>query len=222
MTESADIAASIDPRAEAANSRSNGDESKRDRIIRLAGELFLEHGYDNVSINDIIEVAGGSKGTIYFNFGSKEKLFEAVIERMCSDVTLKIDIRSTGALEDQLRRLAHSFVDIVLTERILKFHRLITFVGRSFPDAGRLFYDTGPRTACGIIASWISLQQERGLIRRDCDPFRLASLFHDMLIGDAMMRWLTSAGNDDEREKRVDETVELAVRVFLQGAAVQR
>lgn len=208
------------PTAQAADLPTESDgETKSERIIRLAGDLFLEHGYDSVSINDIIEVAGGSKGTIYFNFGSKEKLFEAVIEKMCSDVTVKIDIRSSGTIEDQLTRIAYSFVNMVLTPEILKFHRLVTSMGRAFPEAGRLFYDTGPRTACGIIATWISLQQEKGLIRNDSDPFRLAILFHDMLIGDSIMRWQTSAVSEGQRLERIDETVALTVRVFLQGVA---
>ncbi len=198
------------------------DESKRDRIVRLAGELFLEKGYDSVSINDIIDVTGGSKGTIYSNFGSKEKLFEAVVEWMCSEVTVKIDIRTTGTIEEQLTRIAYSFVNTVLSTQVLKFHRLMTSIGRAFPEAGRLFYDTGPRTACGVIASWIALQQERGALRADVDPFRLAMLFHDALIGEAMLKWLTSAVSEESRIARIDETVRLAVDIFLNGSRPAR
>ena len=52
------------------NGRKRAD-SKRDKIVRSAAKLFLDKGYENVSINDIIDVVGGSKGTIYSNFGSK-------------------------------------------------------------------------------------------------------------------------------------------------------
>jgi TetR/AcrR family transcriptional regulator, mexJK operon transcriptional repressor len=197
-------------------------ESKRERIIRLAGALFLDRGYDAVSINDIIEVAGGSKGTIYSNFGSKEKLFEAVVEKMCHDVTIKIDTRSSGTLTEQLTRIGQSFVSMVISEPILQFHRLMTSIGRAFPEAGRLFYETGPRTAQGIIAAWIDHQQTMGNLRGDADPFRLAVLFHDMLIGEQMLIWLTSAVDESERVRRVDDTVALAVRVFLQGAGAER
>ena len=78
---------------QAGQKRANG---KREKIVRSAAKLFLEKGYDNVSINDIIDVTGGSKGTIYSNFGSKEKLFEAVVERMCADVTIRVDTRTGG------------------------------------------------------------------------------------------------------------------------------
>lgn len=193
--------------------------SKRERIVRSAAKLFLEKGYDNVSINDIIDVVGGSKGTIYSNFGSKEKLFEAVVEQMCADVTIHIDSRPTGTVEEQLTRIAHTFVANVVSPPILRFHRLMTSIGRDFPAAGRLFYDTGPRQAQKIIGDWIALHQRAGNLRDDADPYRLAVLFHDMVIGEQHLSWLTSAVSDKERGKRVEQTVQLAVRLFLQGCA---
>src|SRR4029077_20703998 len=107
--------------------------SKRDQIVRSAAKLFLERGYDSVSVNDIIDLVGGSKGTIYSNFGSKEKLFEAVVEQLCSDVTIRIDTTPVGTIDQQLTRLAHSFLSKVLSPPILRFHRLMTSIGRTFP-----------------------------------------------------------------------------------------
>jgi len=192
---------------------------KRDRIVRSAAKLFLDKGYESVSINDIIEMVGGSKATIYSNFSSKEKLFEAVVEQMCADVTLQIDTRTIGTVEEQLTRIANSFLSKVLSPPILRFHRLMTSIGRTFPAAGRLFYDTGPRTAHQIIADWIALQQHEGNIRGGEDPYQLAVLFHDMLIGEQHLSWLTSAASDADRAKRIDQKVRLAVKVFLQGCA---
>jgi TetR/AcrR family transcriptional regulator, mexJK operon transcriptional repressor len=194
-------------------------DTKRDGIVRSAAKLFLEKGYENVSINDIIEVVRGSKGTIYSNFGSKEKLFEAVVQQLCSDVTIQIDTRPIGTVEEQLTRIAHSFLSKVLSPPILSFHRLMTSIGRTFPAAGRLFYDTGPRTVYQLVAEWIMLHQQQGNIRDDLDPHRLAVLFHDMLIGEQLLSWLTSASSDRDRMKRVETTVRLSVTVFLQGCA---
>ncbi|MCK9915616.1 TetR/AcrR family transcriptional regulator [Microbacteriaceae bacterium K1510] len=209
-------------RAESGNAGANTAGSKRaasprERIVRSAAKLFLEKGYDKVSINDIIDVVGGSKGTIYSHFGSKEKLFEAVVEQMCADVTIQIDTRPIGTIEEQLTRIGHTFVSNVVSPPILRFHRLMTSIGRDFPAAGRLFYDTGPRQAQKMIGDWIALHQRAGDIRDDVDAYRLAVLFHDMLIGEQHLSWLTSAVSDKERNKRIDETVRLSVTVFLQG-----
>jgi TetR/AcrR family transcriptional repressor of mexJK operon len=193
---------------------------KREKIVRSAAKLFLERGYDSVSINEIIAVVGGSKETIYSNFGNKAKLFEAVVEQLCADVTIRIDTRPVGSLEEQATRIAHSFVSTVLTPQIISFHRLVTSIGREFPAAGRLFYQTGPETVYRIFAEWIALHQSGGNIRADRDPRHLAILFHDMLIGEQILSWLTSASTQKDRAKRIDQTVELAVSVFLGGCAI--
>jgi TetR/AcrR family transcriptional regulator, fatty acid metabolism regulator protein len=43
-------------------------------ILRAAGELMLEKGYHETSIDDIAARVGISKGTVYLHFGSKEDL----------------------------------------------------------------------------------------------------------------------------------------------------
>lgn len=196
-------------------------EIKREKIVRSAAKLFLERGYDSVSINEIIAVVGGSKETIYSNFGNKAKLFEAVVQQLCADVTIRIDTRPVGSLQEQATRIARSFVSIVLTPQIISFHRLVTSIGREFPAAGRLFYQTGPETVYRIFSEWIAQHQKDGNIRADQDPYRLAILFHDMLIGEQILSWLTSASTQKDRAKRIDKTVELAVSVFLGGCATE-
>ena len=71
-------------------------EQRRERIVRLAWPLFLKKGYDNVSIDEIISLVGGSKATIYAWFGGKEGLFEAVVRQKCEDVVLAIHTDTTG------------------------------------------------------------------------------------------------------------------------------
>lgn len=45
--------------------------------------LFIEKGYDNTSIQDIINSLGGlTKGAIYHHFKSKEEIFETVCEKI--------------------------------------------------------------------------------------------------------------------------------------------
>lgn len=192
---------------------------KRGQIIRAAAKLFLERGYDSVSINDIIDAAGGSKETIYSNFGNKRKLFEAVVQQMCSEVTIRIDMRPIGSMEEQLTRIAHSFLSKVVSPQILAFHRLMTSIGRTFPAAARLFYKTGPQRVYRLLTDWIVLQQKNGKIRNDIKAGRLAVLFHDMLVGDQLLSRLTAASNQKARANQINETVQLAVSVFLAACA---
>jgi AcrR family transcriptional regulator len=194
-------------------------EARRERIVRAAAPLFLKKGYANVSIDEIIGVVGGSKATIYAWFGGKEGLFEAVVRQKCQDVTIAIDVDTKSSVEAQLTRIGRSFLAMVLSPQILEFHRLMVSIGRTFPEAGRLFFETGPVSAYSIVASWIATHQEDGGIT-DEDPYRLAVLFLDMLIGEHQLGWLTSMPRAARREK-IDETVRTAVKVFLRGCAAR-
>lgn len=192
-------------------------DKRRDRIATLAWPLFLKKGYDNVSIDEIIGVAGGSKATIYAWFGGKEGLFEAVVRQKCEDVVLAIHTDTGGTLDQQLTEIGHSFLAMVLSPPILEFHRLMVSIGRTFPGTGRLFYETGPASAYAIVATWIAKQQAVGRIVKD-DPNRLAVLFLDMLIGEHQLSALTGMVRTP-RPAQIDETVRLAVKVFLRGCA---
>ncbi|MBQ8013209.1 MAG: TetR/AcrR family transcriptional regulator [Treponema sp.] len=49
-------------------------------IISVATKLFLEKGYENTSLNDIVKNLGGlTKGAIYSHFKSKEEIYQAVV-----------------------------------------------------------------------------------------------------------------------------------------------
>lgn len=51
-------------------------------ILDVAEKLFFSKGYDNATINDILEITDIGKGTFYHYFKSKEEVMEAIIDRM--------------------------------------------------------------------------------------------------------------------------------------------
>lgn len=54
---------------------------RRAELLDQALALFLERGYENVSLNDLLAVAGTSKGAFYHYFPSKEALVTSLAER---------------------------------------------------------------------------------------------------------------------------------------------
>ncbi len=49
-------------------------------LLSCALALFSEKGYDGAGINEIVQIAGVTKPTLYYFFGSKEGLFEEILE----------------------------------------------------------------------------------------------------------------------------------------------
>lgn len=63
--------------------RNKYPEQTVERIISVSTRLFLEKGYDNTSLQDIInELEGLTKGAIYHHFKSKEDIFDVVATRL--------------------------------------------------------------------------------------------------------------------------------------------
>jgi AcrR family transcriptional regulator len=62
--------------------RAAAAEATRERILETAGEAFLEHWYDDVTIASVARRAGVSGQTVLNHFHSKEKLFTATHQRM--------------------------------------------------------------------------------------------------------------------------------------------
>ena len=58
-----------------------GERRKQD-LLNIAYRMFIEKGYENTSVDDIIIEAGIAKGTYYYYFECKEATLEAVIEMM--------------------------------------------------------------------------------------------------------------------------------------------
>ncbi len=57
-------------------------EIRKEEILDAAQNLFYSQGFDNTSINQIIDHVGIAKGTIYHYFTSKFDLLDAVVERL--------------------------------------------------------------------------------------------------------------------------------------------
>jgi len=99
---------------------------KRTHIIETAMDLFAGKGYEGTSIRDIAEKASVNLAMVNYYFGSKEKLFENIVEYK-SSVTRGIldEILKNNKLSaiEKIYAIIDSYVEKLFTHR--SFHRLI-------------------------------------------------------------------------------------------------
>ncbi len=60
--------------------------NKKEQILDMAFSLFIEKGYDNTSISDILSKLEIARGTLYYHFESKEAIMDAIIERSAKSI----------------------------------------------------------------------------------------------------------------------------------------
>jgi AcrR family transcriptional regulator len=68
--------------------RKNNSKQTIETVIDISTRLFVEKGYDQTSMQDIVNELGMSKGAIFYHFKSKEDILNAVIERHSEESAL--------------------------------------------------------------------------------------------------------------------------------------
>ena len=99
---------------------------KKEHIINKAIELFARNGFEGTSIRDLAAAADVNVAMVNYYFGSKEKLFESLVE-MKSAATRGIlgEIANNSELNgiEKINRIIETYVTKNFSHR--QFHRLI-------------------------------------------------------------------------------------------------
>lgn len=63
------------------NGKSRDPDGTRSRILDSALDVFARKGYHDSSVDEIVAVSGTSKGSVYFHFPNKQRLFLALVDK---------------------------------------------------------------------------------------------------------------------------------------------
>ena len=90
-----------------------GERSGKERVLRVARDLFLERGYAEVSMQQIADAAGLRKASIYHHVKDKQALFVEIILTEMRDLRRRMEelVSGEGTLREQLERLARAQFD---------------------------------------------------------------------------------------------------------------
>ena len=89
--------------------RNRNSHETRKKILEVSKDLFLEKGFDNTSIQDIIDGLGGmTKGVIYHHFESKYEILQSIIRENNQEIS-NYNWRGNTGLEKIQNSLMDSF-----------------------------------------------------------------------------------------------------------------
>jgi len=102
-------------------------ERRCERFLDAATDVFLEKGYRQTRLSDIVARAGGSMATLYRVFGDKEGLAHAIIERHMAVVAEQLQALNLSGLppEIALRQTGESIINSILTRESVLIHRIV-------------------------------------------------------------------------------------------------
>ena len=148
----------------------------KEKIVDAALATFSKNGYDRTRMDDIAEAANVSKGTLYLYFKNKEELFYAISERNIRE--LKEQLSTLLTKSEDLISSAENFYENFRSntsgtnvEKV--FFEIIAESSRNL-KLRRMLYEQRIKML-DVVTTYLDLQQEKGLIRKNSNTKTIAS-----------------------------------------------
>ncbi|RMI31190.1 TetR/AcrR family transcriptional regulator [Nocardia stercoris] len=159
---------------------------KRQAILDAAFTVFARRGYAQTCMQEIAEVAGAAKPTVYNHFADKEALFLAAMAAVSDAVTTRNlaivnEIRLPVAdLDAVLHRTAYRLAQSCCEERSRALRRLVCSEVNHFPDLLETVYGHTAEQLTAALAGKLAQLSLSGQLR-PCDPAAAAEQFLALL-----------------------------------------
>lgn len=172
----------------------------RSLLLAAAEQVFAGYGYAGTTLDQVAAAAGLTKGAVYWHFASKSDLFLALLEqRLHQQLAGAMELARTAAAAPNPEEGLSALLAATLGQCSVDpaWPRLfLEFLSQSRePDVqARLAgFDQQFQTAIGDL---IREFQDRGIVARDLDPFKLAVLFNAICNG-LVQTWLIAPDQFD-------------------------
>lgn len=146
------------------------------KIVSAAWKLFYEQGYDDTTVDDIVEESGTSKGSFYHYFEGKDALlsslsflFDEKYEELMPELTPEMDaVEKLLFLNRELFGMIENTVSLELLARLFST-QLITRGEKYLLDHNRVYYR--------VLRQIILEGQEKGELRDDITVNEISKLY---------------------------------------------
>lgn len=191
--------------------------ARKDRIKKVAYELFLTRGFQKVSLSDIIKISGGSYSNIYDCFQSKEGLFFEILNDICKKhfklAASQIHISEDKELKENLISFARAFVKIYNTASMISLGRIIFSQAYNINYLQNWMQDNQKFFTHNLLADLFSKQKDQfikdnaaKLAITFCNMLKEPYFTLDVLIDSPLMN-----------KKEQEEHIKFIVDLFLNG-----
>lgn len=198
-----------------ANKRDEQLVSRCQRFVEVAEKLFLTRGFAGTSVNEVVRLAGGSLTTLYAEFGTKDELFVAVMNRRAATLFTDIVNPETPSADTAtaLLQLARRMQTHMLSENTLAIYRLAIHEGPKFPSVRKAVLLNGLKEFLQRLGEYFNDLKEKRALQID-DPHVAAEIFLALVQG--QMRTRAACGDMDSiTKKQRDDHVKRTVNAFL-------
>ena len=198
--------------------RAADKEARLQALLQTAAWLFLEKGYNKVSLEMIAREAHVAVRTIYVKFGGKAGLLNAIIYKGRARFFEGMDNMETDTrpLEDILGDFSVRFLELVSTPSFAGLHRMVIAESMTTPELAETFYRAGPLLTREQLMRLFSRPEIRAQLRPEVPVDMLAIHLINCLLGDHVSRMLFPQEYTPSNEQ-LREQAKQGLDLFLRG-----
>ncbi|MBO3638649.1 TetR/AcrR family transcriptional regulator [Acinetobacter soli] len=166
------------------NSGRSKDLEKRQRILEAAKNIFLKQGYHHAGMNQIAQMAGVTKLTVYNHFQDKANLFVCAIEESC-ETYISADtfqLQPQSDFKQQLASISRCALHTIYLPEALKLDHVLYELAAEKSPLVKQFFAASHQRLCNMLTHFFEQASKLGLIQAD-DPLRQTELILSLLLG---------------------------------------
>jgi len=185
----------------------------RGQVLDAAAEAFATKGFPAVTVLDVAELAGVTKGAVYFHFANKEALAQAVAEEFYHLLeVIKQDVRESDlspldAVTELLVRTACAFRDDTMVQAGARLQIERALIGADMPMPYRDYTES--------LAERFQQAREEGQLPADADPDVTARVLVSAFFGAQHISWVLNDRAD------VTDRIQEVLRAVLPRTTAQ-
>lgn len=183
------------------------------KIVAIATKLFSEKGYANTSTEEIVQLAGVTRGAFYHHFSSKEALFLAVFEASQRKIRDRI-LSDIASVSDPWERLLKGNYSFLKTSSDPEFRQI---VARDAPSVlgWEVYREIDSRYSTNLLHSILQNLRDAGVTK----PLSVDALTHAIAgAANELALWIAEAKDCKRALAKAQATLETMFRSLLNDA----
>ncbi|GGD54754.1 TetR/AcrR family transcriptional regulator [Pseudoxanthomonas indica] len=192
-------------------------EQRVERFLEAATEVFLEKGYRDARLTDVVARSGGSLSTLYSAYGDKQGLALAIMDRSIAAFGASLDLLDGSQLPppQALPEAAERMVAETLSPGRIVTHRIVIAEGLNFPELRDWFMEHGVAPAERRLSAWFERERVAGRLVLEHASVA-ANRFYMMVFGGVILRSVNGQIGAADLP-RIQQEAREAVSIFLEG-----
>jgi TetR/AcrR family transcriptional regulator len=199
-------------------------DERRRQLIEVSIDLFSRKGFAGTTTKEIAAAAGVTEAIIFRHFATKQDLYTAIVEHMCSRTETADWLRGAESLMERnddaglIRYLMRGILDFTQADR--RYERLILFAALEGNELALMHHNATSWIGQALIDYIARRQREGALI--SADPHLVVATVVGAVKFYAARKYLFGCGEDGGDQQHDHQQIDEMARMILNGIRTEK